>query len=252
MSQLVPPLPKYHLLGNALAARIRQGQYDAEGLPGERQLAQEFGVARVTVRTALRRLAQQGLVSRTERNRTLPLHVSGSQRSPSVLRQHLDQFVEKGRGDKRTVVSFELVAAPAEVGAALDILAGQKVLRIVRVRTREGVPLGYTEAFVPERLNGIVTRAGLNRKSMIELLESHGVKIGSAEQAICSEAALPPVDRALAITLGTPVLKLSRVMRDEQGAAVQLLQAWYRSDRYEWRMHLARGPDSARIWIENR
>ena len=50
-------LPRFQQVRLILRERIRGGHY-ATGLPlpGERQLAEEFGVARVTVRSALARL----------------------------------------------------------------------------------------------------------------------------------------------------------------------------------------------------
>ena len=54
------PIAKYHLVEATLAARICDGAYDEADLPGERELAADFGVARVTVRNALRRLETKG------------------------------------------------------------------------------------------------------------------------------------------------------------------------------------------------
>ena len=247
-----PAPPKYHLLEVTLAARIRDGAYDGPGLPGERGLASEFGVARVTVRNALRRLEQQGLVVRRPGSGTLP--AAGRKVAPDrrLLREHLDQFVARGRKDKRSVLEFGLAPARPAVAGALEVETGSLVLRVVRVRTSGGVPLAYTEAFVPERLSPGITRAALNRRAFVEVLEAIGVKIGIAEQGVSAEAALPPVHEALRIPLGSPVLRFTRLIRDEAGRPAQLLLGWYRSDRFEFRMRLSRMDDATRVWMDCR
>lgn len=54
------------LVHAALLKRIRHSEYrEGEQLPAERSLAGEFGVARNTVRLALERLEQEGLLERT-------------------------------------------------------------------------------------------------------------------------------------------------------------------------------------------
>ncbi|MFN8898141.1 MAG: GntR family transcriptional regulator, partial [Pseudomonadota bacterium] len=55
------PLPKYHQVYLLLREQLAEGRY-AGALPGELALAGQFGVARVTVRRALERLAAEGWV----------------------------------------------------------------------------------------------------------------------------------------------------------------------------------------------
>ena len=64
------PLPLYHQLERVLADRIAAGAY-REGLPGEYELATEFGVSRGTVRQALDRLVRRGVIVRRRGRRSL-------------------------------------------------------------------------------------------------------------------------------------------------------------------------------------
>lgn len=242
------PIAKYHLVEMTLAARIRDGAYEG-GLPGERDLAAEFGVARVTIRSALRRLEEQGLVARRQRRGTAALSGrSGPTRR--LLRDHLDKFLDRGRPDKRKVLRFEFVEAPTNVADALDVAPGTQVLRVVRVRSAGATALTYTDVYVPAPLAEGITRRALNRKSFIEVLEDAGVKIATAEQSIGSEGAPPNVASALGVPLHCPVLKVTRVIRNQDGGPVQLLLGWYRADRFEVRMHLSRADDVTKVWVE--
>ena len=95
------PISKHHLIEVTLAARIREGTYDNDGLPGERELAAEFQVARVTIRKALENLDGQGLVMRRERKGTVAISGLGAAVQPKLLRYDLDRFLDRGRSDKQ-------------------------------------------------------------------------------------------------------------------------------------------------------
>jgi GntR family transcriptional regulator len=242
------PIAKYHLVEMTLAVRIRDGAYH-DGLPGERELAAEFGVARVTIRSALKRLAQQGLVARRQRRGTVA--VSG-RHGPTrrLLRDHIDKFLDHDRPTKRKVIGFEVVPATPAVAQALDLEPAEHVLRVVRVRSAGATPITYTEVFVPARLARSITRTALNRRSFIEVLEAAGVRIMTADQSVGSEGAPPHVASALGVPLLCPMLKVRRVIRGHDGMAVQLLLGWYRADRLELRMQLSRTDDVTKVWVE--
>jgi DNA-binding GntR family transcriptional regulator len=56
-------VPVYRQLAEVVAARIEDGTYQPRrAIPSEKQLGQEFGVSRVTVRSAVAWLRDQGLV----------------------------------------------------------------------------------------------------------------------------------------------------------------------------------------------
>ena len=246
------PVAKYHLIEITLAARIRDGVYDDVGLPGERTLAKEFDAARVTVRTALKRLDAQGLILRRQRRGTTALSGRGASRERRLLPDHVDGFLDRGRKDVRKVLRFETVDASPAVAGALELTPPARVVRVVRLRSQRGAPLTYTEAWVPMHIAAHLTPAALNRRSFIAVLEAAGVRIGNAEQAALAEGAPPAVAGALGVPLHGPVLKLIRVIRDERGAPVQFLIVWYRADRFELRMSLSRKDDVTRVWVEAR
>jgi GntR family transcriptional regulator len=244
------PVARYHVIEMTLASRIRDGFYDAKGLPGERVLAEEFQAARVTIRSALKRLEDQGLLVRSERRGTLP--ASRAVESRRLLREDVDKFLDRGRRDKRKVLSFGSVAATPGVAEALALDAGAKVLRVVRLRSDARGPLTYTDVYVVQAIAHALSRAALERKALVQLLEDHGIAIRAAQQSVACEGAPYAVAQALAIPLGAPVMKITRIIRDKAGAPLQYLLGWYRADRFEVRMDMSRADDATKVWIEYR
>ena len=79
------PLPKYHQVYLVLREQLDEGRY-AAGVPTEMRLMQDFGVARVTVRKALARLAAEGLIERAPGRGTVAV-ADAAARSPGSPRR---------------------------------------------------------------------------------------------------------------------------------------------------------------------
>lgn len=245
-----PFTAKYEKLAKLLSQRLRGGDYDMQGLPSERALAAEFGVARVTVRSALQLLDDQGLVWRRERSGTLAISGRNATSRRRLLREDMDNFLDRGRDDCRKVLLFSRTPAVAEVANALRLPAGEHVLRVVRLRTRDGVPLTYTDTYLRLTLAHYVNRSDLERKPYMQLLEEAGLSISRADQTITSEAAPAVAARALQLAEGRPILKLARTLFDEFETPVQLLLGWYHADHFAVGMRMSRQLDTTSVWIK--
>ena len=74
------PIPLYHQIERALLTLIREQNLSAgQKLPAEPELARRFGVTRTTVRSALERLVQQGVLSRQQGRGTFVVDPSPAQ-----------------------------------------------------------------------------------------------------------------------------------------------------------------------------
>lgn len=247
------PLPRYHQVQLALRQRILDGVYDGlMPMPGERELAAEFVVGRVTVRAALAALEKQGLVARRQGKGTFPL-VPVSRQGRQELRDGLlKNLVSMGLRTRVTVLELATQRAGEDVAKQLRLEVGAMIIKAVRVRSFKGEPIMYTEVYVPAVLGVVLTRKDLMNKPMLVLLEESGQRVDSAEQTLTARSAEPRVALALKVPLGAALLSVSRVACDHAGKPVQYLLGHYRPDHYEYRMQLSRVGERAGIWVESR
>jgi GntR family transcriptional regulator len=251
------PLPKYHQVYLVLRQQLAERRFGA-GLPGEMALVKQFGVARVTVRKALERLAAEGLIERRPGRGTRALPSRAPASSPVEPAQRarlsglLENIVSMGLATKVRVLSCETIAAPDVVAAALALADTTPVLKAVRLRaTREG-PLSYITTYVPSDLARGIGRRELARRPLLLLLEAAGVQIGRATQTISATLADAEVARHLAIDVGSPLLAVTRLVRDTADRPVQWLHGLYRPDRYQYEMQLSRvGSIDAKLWVSD-
>jgi len=248
------PLPKYHQIYLVLREQLHEGRF-AGGLPGEVALANEFGVARVTVRRALGQLASEGLIARAAGRGTVP---TVTRRSSKVNGQRaeltglLGNIVSMGLATKVQVIDCDVRPATADVAQALQLAPGAPVQKAVRVRsTREG-PLSLITTHVPAELARGFGRRELARKPILILLEESGVRIGRAVQTISACLADAGVAQHLGIQVGSALLAVRRLILDEAERPVQLLHGLYRPDRYQYEMQLSRvGSVDTKVWVSN-
>lgn len=246
------PLPKYHQVYLVLREQLAEGRFAGSALPGELQLAEDFGVARVTVRKAMERLVAEGLVARAPGRGTVP--VARAAAGPSAgrvpLNGLLENIVSMGLRTRVEVLSCEVLPAPEVVARQLRLAAGDPVQKAVRVRsTREG-PLSHITTHVPAALARGFGRKELARRPILLLLEAQGVRIGRAQQSLSARLADADVAPHLGLAVGSALLAVSRLIFDVDDRPVQWLQGLYRPDRYQYEMQLSRvGGVDAKVWV---
>jgi GntR family transcriptional regulator len=250
------PLPKYHRVYLVLREQLAEGRF-AQGLPGELHLMKEFGVARVTVRRALERLAAEGLIERAAGRGTVALPPAGPARGTSAVapqRAHLtgllENIVNMGLRTRVKVLACEVVPASDAVAQQLAVAAGTPVQKAVRLRSSDAGPLSHITTYVPQSLARSFGRRELGRQPMLLLLEAAGVEIGRARQLMSAKLADAAVAPCLQVDVGSALLAVQRVVYDTTDRPVQWLQGLYRPDRYQYDMQLSRvGDIDAKVWV---
>jgi GntR family transcriptional regulator len=251
------PISKYHQVYLVLLEQLQDGRF-AGGMPGELELARQFGVGRVTARRALEQLAQEGRILRQAGRRSLPaerLAQDGPRAATSAggaagqpLKGLLGDIVSASRGTSVKVLEWRLTQATAEMAEALRIRAGDSVRKAVRRRSTIAGPVSHITTWMPEALVQGFGRRDLARKPMLQLLQEAGVQPARAVQAVSARQADAKVAAELQVPVGAALLWVRRLVHDIDDRPVQLLHGLYRPDRYEYRMELSQvGAIDARI-----
>ena len=250
------PISKYHQVYLVLLEQLQEGRH-AGGLPGELELARQFGVGRITVRRALDQLAQEGRILREAGRRTRPAAALGRQpgherqsakAGAAPLKGLLGNIVNASRGTTVKVLEWRVIDASPEMAQALQVDAGDQVRKAVRRRSTPAGPVSHITTYVPEALVRGFGRAELAGKPMLQLLQEAGLEAGRAVQTVSARQADAKVAAELQVPVGAALLWVRRLVYDVQERPMQLLHGLYRPDRYEYQMELSQvGAIDARI-----
>ncbi len=203
------PVPLYHQLEHLLARRIAQGRR-GDVLPGEAELAMEFGVSRGTVRHALDRLAQRGLIVRHTGRRS----VVGAPSLEIALQRPYQFSAAWNAGDGATsffVLRIGLVDTPPHVAQQLKIAPNVPTVELVRLYHSGDHPLLIATSHLPAGLLGSLHSTDLSETSVHGLFARLGVHLSFATEQIRAVALDGWQADCFRLPMGAPALALARV-----------------------------------------
>ena len=138
------PTPLYFQLYKLLKNGILDGIFiNGSQLPTEGQLAEKFGVSRITSKRAMDELAREGLV---ERHRGRGTHVT---HEPTTTPVHapmvglLQEIESIGQSSTAITLQCRMMLPPRKVRRLLGLADDKKILRLRRVRQHDNIRFGY-------------------------------------------------------------------------------------------------------------
>lgn len=218
---------------------ILQQTGDGMRLPPERELAERLGVARETLRRALRELQAEGVLQRRQGAGTF---VAGqSWVKPLLLRSFSEDMRERGLVASSTLLSTRLVRADAKVATKLKAAPGSMVFELRRLRLASGEPMALEHAFLrAERLPGF-DPACLATQSLYEVLaRDHGIQVRNAAQEIQATVVTEDEAALLDVAPFSPALLVERQVFSTEGEPVEFGKSLYRADRYRFEVNVGR------------
>lgn len=242
-------LPRYVNLAQALLRDVELGRYPIGGLlPGEKELAQQFGLSRHTVREAIRQLQEMGVVTRMQGVGT---RVKGKP-TPSRYVHRVDairdlfQYVKDMR---LSIHSASEVVADEALAKRLECQVGQRWLWLVGLRHVEGEqhPVCATEVFVAYEFSSIRNQVGRSDIPIYALIESEfGERIEEVRQLITGVAISPKVAKSLRVKPGCPGLSITRHYRSVRDRTIEITFNIYPADRFSYSMSVSLESGSGR------
>ena len=231
------PIPLYFQIAENLKEAIQAGTIaPGERLDNELELAERLGVSRPTVRQAIQRLVQQGLVVRRRGLGTVV--VAPRILRPVALTSLYDDLAAAERAPTTAVLSFEEIAADDEIAQVLSLAVGTPVLSIERLRFADDTPLALMHNYLPAKLLQGRTEADLEQTGLYELLRSQGVQLHAADQVLAARRATAQEARLLQAPRSTTVLTMTRTAFDPAGLPIEHGRHAYLADRYSFKMSL--------------
>ncbi len=232
------PTPLYHQLHTMLRDCIVGGVLnDGDRIPSEKELAEAFGVSRITARRALNELVLENLVDRHRGRGTFVNHRYHRDLVSAPLVGMLENLESMGRETRVKVLSLRFLRPAAKLAEEFQLGDSEQVCQIVRVRSHHSMPFAYYESWSVGFDRGLTKRM-LEQRPRLELFKDFGVRITHIEQTLSAEAASPAAAEALGIMPGKPLLKLVRRSFNKRGQQVDHLDGVYNPDRFQYQMVL--------------
>lgn len=235
--------PRYQQVANELIDSIGGGIYPVGGLlPTEMELCEQYQISRSTVREALRKLRDIGLISRRRRvgTKVLSRGPAASYRQPTNSISDLLQYADATRVE---ILSKKRIACDDTLAEQLECRTGRAWLRIDSLRTipDAAAPICMTTAYLDARLPNLERHLeGIDGPISAMLEKTYGVRIARVEQSIQAMALNKRQAKLLKAEAGSPALLATRRYYREDGSLIELSSAVHPSDRFTYVTSLLR------------
>ncbi|MFI6530811.1 GntR family transcriptional regulator [Nonomuraea sp. NPDC050547] len=237
--------PVFKQIADHLRETIERGTLmPGAKVPSEAKLMEHYGVARMTIRSALQLLQAEGLTV-AEHGRGVFVRARPPVRrlaSDRFARRHREQgkaafIVEtEGAGGKPSVDSIQIseMKAPADVAQRLGLSKGDMVLVRSRRYLINGHPVETAVSYLPAVIarGTQIAEPDTGPGGIYARLEEMGHRLDHFDEEIKSRMPLREEVKALRLAPGTPVFHLIRTAFAEDGRALEVCDTVMSSDAY--------------------
>ncbi|MEE9386976.1 MAG: GntR family transcriptional regulator [Paracoccaceae bacterium] len=225
--------PRYIQLGRHLARAINDGVLGADSsLPSEREMAEMTQLSRVTIRKAIEILVNENLVVQRHGSGTFVMpRVQKLEHSLSRLTSFTEDMQRRGKSSSSDVLSAGFFGPSPEEIVTLGLRSGDQVVRIVRLRRADGVPLAIEHSSLPP---DILPNPKDVSTSLYEVLDRRGVRPVRAIQRISATKLTAEQAEHLGAEVSDPALKIARTGYLHSGRVIEYSTGTYRGDAYDF------------------
>jgi GntR family transcriptional regulator len=238
------PVPYWFQLAGVLEDTISAGLWrPGERLASESELCGHFGISRTTVRQALGRLEQEGMVERRKGFGTFV--AAPTPRMWLVQSQEgffHDEVLRLGRAVSSRILQRELTTLPSWATASMALPAGSRGIVMERVRSVDGnLALAVTDC-LPEHLADTVMSMDDSDSLYQRLKDDHGLEVAGGRRWLEAVTAGERLGRLLEVDATAPLAFIESVSWDSQMRPFHCYQSWLRTDRLRVEVQVGGSP----------
>lgn len=227
---------------SSLRTEIMNGTRQAGArIASERDLSEELGASRMTVRRAIEVLEREGLVKRyqgrgtfvadirerilVDKGREIHHYDEGTSIKPNEVREG-GSFYDIEHLDSSSQLQFleqpALVASDSEIAQRLNISTGALVLKHYKLQTTDTIPYRLIESYYPADLFADTLTSNIGEQSLFSwLYEHHHLSIAHVQEALIARLATLQEHQILRISASAPVIALNRTIWAETGKPIE-------------------------------
>jgi GntR family transcriptional regulator len=225
--------PLYLKLRLVIEAAVAEGVLKpGDALPTEREIAEQGGISRVTVRKALDELVEAGLLLRRHGSGTfVARRIMHGEQHLSLLTSFTEDMERRGFRTRAEWIERGIFAPSPDETMKLGLSSGARVARFHRLRIADDIPLALewssvSAEFVPDPM--LVT------DSLYRALERRDARPVRAVQRISAVNIEADEAQLLKVEPRDAGLFLERLSYLPSGRVVELTHTLYRGDAYDF------------------
>lgn len=237
MNEITYKSPLYIQLREVIRSKIEEGEYPpGTAIPSESQLAETYGINRLSVRSAVAALEYEGLLKSVQGK---GVFVTGPKLERDL--ETLGGFRQTMRQQARTPSTRVLIKAVRQAGPyyarILQIAPTDNIWFIRRVDYADGEPVGLEDIYIPTAVLPHLDEIDINLFSIFDAYDWAGIRPSFGHQTLriaCLDAATA---KLIGLTEEQAVLEFSCTTHDANGQVIEFSRNYVRNDKSKFSVH---------------
>lgn len=227
-------LPIYYQIKQTIRSSIVNKEFAlGEKIPSETEMMARFKVCRLTVRQAISQLVQEGfLISRRGEGTFVSRDEGLINTFNAELTGFADDIFTRGLNLETRSVQMTRMTAPKLIREKLALDSENvEVIQIKRARFLRDKHFAYAINYLPVEIGEKIAEGDLYKKPLTRILvEDLKVMFTDAVQTMEASFADQEVAAELAVSSGSPILFIEKIVYSAKQKPVELFQCSYRGD----------------------
>jgi GntR family transcriptional regulator len=230
--------PLYRQVQAGIEQMIRANPRAKEMPLSDAQLAQRFGVSRITVRRAVDELVGAGVLYRLQGVGTFVRQKKLRERL--TLNSFLDAWTQRAGQFNVRVEAFERIPADKEIATRLAVRRGTELVYVQRLRFQKEALVAIDDRYIRADRCSRLTTQDIKTSSLVDYLRNReGIELDHGEMEIEARRANERQAKALGVRTGEPILvrRVTFLTKDNEPVLTGI--STYRADRVSYRLTLS-------------
>ncbi len=238
-------IPYYYHIESLIRNKILSGQLEpGERLLKEQDLAAQFGVSQITIRTALSHLEAEKLIVRRSGKGTFVAEAVPT-RKQTIVTRDLGHFVRDSakyqpktlRLENRKVGETRLAR---DLRRFFGVSNSDLVCVVHRVRLLGKIPVIFVENFLSPEIGKHLTAKDLSQRPLQTILkEKIGLKVGRNDSYLESVPAEHDISEMLEINVFSPLFLLQSHLWFSSGEPFEIVNNYMRPDFFKFKIQVS-------------
>ena len=237
MSEVNYKSPLYIQLREVIRGKIEEGEYPpGTAIPSESQLAEMYGLNRLSVRSALEALEYEGILTSVQ-GKGVFVNGAKTERDLDTLGGYRHTMSERSRDASTRVLVKALRKAGPYYAQVLGLGENDDVWFIRRIDHSQGESVALEEIYIPYMVLPGLGDVDLQLFSIYDLYLWNGIQPEVGKQVLRISHLEPAAAKLIGVDAGQAVMEFSCVTQDTTGRIIEFARNYIRGDKTEFTVH---------------
>jgi len=232
-----PKTPLYEQVRQEIFSLIQKRYLPGDLLPTQQELSKELGASLITIKHALRKLAQDQIIESVRGRGTIVKGKNITDRRQGVS-SWTDSVTGLGENPETAWTVLKRHLPDDRIRHLLNLKSREYIVTVERLRLVEGKPICLMRNCLPAaRVPGLEDK-GLSGESLYRCLsESYGIHLKRSNETVRARASSHKEKKQLGSDASI-VLEIDRITEDTDGKLAEWAQIIAHADRYTYQIQL--------------